>query len=121
MLLATFASADKCAENADCDSSATCSLDAAMDLGYKCFCNAGYIGTNNSTIVAGGTKCGDYDECANDADDCGGHAGACVNTVGSYSCLTRKQAKRTAKALRKQKRASKKAARKTARKNKVFG
>ena len=114
--MATFASADKCAENADCDSSATCSLDAAMDLGYKCFCNAGYIGTNNSTIVAGGTKCGDYDECANDVDSCGGHDGACVNTVGSYSCLTRQQARKAAKAQRKHRRSKQKAAKKNAKK-----
>ncbi|CAH1802929.1 unnamed protein product, partial [Owenia fusiformis] len=66
---------DECALGTDrCSTNALCT---DISGGYRCTCNAGYIGD--------GFTCLDYNECLQGEFDCS-PLGYCLNVPGSYTC-----------------------------------
>nr|XP_018668134.1 latent-transforming growth factor beta-binding protein 1 [Ciona intestinalis] len=75
-----------------CASNSTCTVIASSV--FQCRCNNGFNQTASTTtftpastgvtVTPDGTNCPDIDECASGAPLCG--VGACVNTIGSYTC-----------------------------------
>ncbi|CBY38665.1 unnamed protein product, partial [Oikopleura dioica] len=67
-------------ENYVCQEGATC-LVSDDKLSRTCACNIGYFADLTGT-------CQDQDECSMNASACPNNGDVCVNTIGSYECMT---------------------------------
>ncbi|CBY18567.1 unnamed protein product [Oikopleura dioica] len=67
-------------ENYVCQEGATC-LVSDDKLSRTCACNIGYFADLTGT-------CQDQDECSMNANACPNNGDVCVNTIGSYECMT---------------------------------